>query len=123
MSLKIDSIPILAGSNYLEWEQQIKHFLQSEDLFSHIEDDEINLNAPWPASYSPVPAENPLLLSAPSLEIDGKMMPTLCLLLNKELLKFNLAYFPLYLRLLLGITGIRFGNSIVVWTFMLNLLS
>ena len=33
MSLKIDSIPTLVGSsNYAEWEQQIKRFLQSEDL-------------------------------------------------------------------------------------------
>ena len=52
MSLKIDSIPILAGSsNYAEWEQQIKRFLQSEDLYSHIEGDEANPNGPWPASF------------------------------------------------------------------------
>jgi len=51
MSLKIDAIPILAGaSNYPEWEQQIKRFLQSEDLYSHIEGDENNPNAAWPAS-------------------------------------------------------------------------
>ena len=59
MSLKIDSILILASSsNYLEWEQQIKHFLQSEDLFSHIEEDEINSNALWPASYPLILAKN-----------------------------------------------------------------
>ena len=60
MSLKIDAIPILAGaSNYPEWEQQIKRFLQSEDLYSHIEGDENNPNAAWPASYPPVLADNP----------------------------------------------------------------
>ena len=60
MSLKIDSIPILAGSsNFAEWEQQIKQFLQSEDLYSHIEGDEANPNAPWPASFPPILAENP----------------------------------------------------------------
>jgi hypothetical protein len=60
MSLKIDSIPILAGSsNYPKWEQQIRRFLQSEDLYSHIEGDEDNPNAPWPASYPPVLPENP----------------------------------------------------------------
>ena len=48
MSLKIDIIPILAGSsNYSEWEQQIKRYLQSEDLFS------------WPASFPPVLPDNP----------------------------------------------------------------
>ena len=60
MSLKIDSIPILAGSsNYPEWEQQIRRFLQSEDLYSHVEGDEVNSNAPWPASFPPVLPENP----------------------------------------------------------------
>ena len=60
MSLKINSIPILAGSsNFAEWEQQIKQFLQSEDLYSHIEGDDANPNAPWPASFPPVLAENP----------------------------------------------------------------
>ena len=60
MSLKIDSIPILAGSsNYAEREQQIKRFLQSEDLYSHIEGDEVNPNAPWPASFPPVLPDNP----------------------------------------------------------------
>src|ERR1700679_4241632 len=60
MSLKIDMIPTLAGSsNYSEWEQQIRCFLQSEDLYSHIEGDKNNLNAAWPASYPPVLPENP----------------------------------------------------------------
>jgi len=60
MSLKIDAIPILAGSsNYPEWEQQIKRFLQSEDLYSHIEGEENNPNAPWPASYPPILPDNP----------------------------------------------------------------
>ena len=60
MSLKIDAIPVLAGSsNYSEWEQQVKRFLQSEDLYSHIEGDEDNPNAPWPASYPPVLADAP----------------------------------------------------------------
>jgi hypothetical protein len=60
MSLKIDSIPVLAGSsNYPEWEQQIRRFLQSEDLYSHVEGDEVNPNAPWPASFPPVLPENP----------------------------------------------------------------
>src|ERR1700678_540045 len=60
MSLKIDSIPVLAGSiNYPEWEQQIQRFLQSEDLYSHVEGDEDDPNAPWPASYPPVLPDNP----------------------------------------------------------------
>ena len=60
MSLKIDSIPVLAGSiNYPEWEQQIRRFLQSEDLYSHVEGDEDDPNAPWPASYPPVLPDNP----------------------------------------------------------------
>ena len=60
MSLKIDSIPTLVGSsNYAEWEQQIKRFLQSEDLYSHIEGDEIDPNAPWPASFPPILPDNP----------------------------------------------------------------
>ena len=60
MSLKIDVIPTLAGSsNYPEWEQQIRRFLQSEDLYSHIEGDENNPNTAWPASYPPVLPENP----------------------------------------------------------------
>ena len=33
--------------------------LQSEDLYSHIEGDEVNPNAPWPASFPPVLADNP----------------------------------------------------------------
>src|SRR5271168_2558775 len=60
MSLKINVIPTLAGSsNYPEWEQQIRRFLQSEDLYSHIEGDENNPNTAWPASYPPVLPENP----------------------------------------------------------------
>jgi len=74
MSLKVDAIPILAGSsNYSEWEQQIKHFLQSEDLYSHIEGEEDNPNAAWPASYPQFFPKIQMLLVELSSETGGKM--------------------------------------------------
>lgn len=83
MFLKIDTISILAGSsNYPEWEQQVRQFLQTEDLDLHIEGEENNLNAPWPAF--PFSLKIPVLSTELNLGTGGKMTCALCSSLSEE---------------------------------------
>ena len=96
MSLKIDAIPILAGSsNYPEWEQQIKRFLQSEDLYSHIEGEENNPNAPWPASYPPILPDNPTTARRTEFRNWWKEDARTMLIIERRITQVQLGLLPL----------------------------